>query len=288
MSRIFIPRRDSIGSMPTSRARPHEPRLNVRLRLAIVGVPMTDRSEPVSTADAPCGDDPVFSRLHCWHDSTARSGAEHMAWDQVLYDQAVEPWLRIYRWPTPEVTFGYFMRWDDVGPCLGSRPATRRWTGGGLVEHGDDWTFSLVVPRAHEPAEWSPRASYQQIHHTLLAALLAVATPNSAALALVATSPDQGPGGLCFERPVTADLLVGDRKAAGGAQRRGRNGLLHQGSLQMQNLDSRWIKEFAHRLATDVIEAPPPDQDQPWADWQFMSRQLVADRYGSHQWNRAR
>lgn len=228
----------------------------------------------------------MFRSLRCWHDAAARTGAEHMAWDQVIYERVTEPWLRIYRWPRPEVTFGYFMRWTEIEPLLAEgRAATRRWTGGGLVEHGEDWTFSLVVPRSCEPASWSPRTSYELIHAALLEALKTneIAAPGE--LALVGAAPDPGPGGLCFERPVTADLLIGDRKAAGGAQRRGRNGLLHQGSIRLTGLDEPWIARFSRLLAEQPTQVDP---EMIPADWHIMARQLVEDRYGSHLWNRAR
>jgi hypothetical protein len=37
----------------------------------------------------------------------------------------------------------------------------------------------------------------------------------------------------CFDEPVATDLLLGEQKIAGGAQRRRREGFLHQGSIQL-------------------------------------------------------
>ena len=72
------------------------------------------------------------------------------------------PLLRVYRWERPAVSFGYFERWEPVREKYPEREAVRRWTGGGVVLHGEDFTYSMLIPRAspasrHPPAVELPR-----------------------------------------------------------------------------------------------------------------------------------
>ena len=250
---------------------------------------------------------PELPGLCCWLDLEPRDGAWHMAWDQTLLEAVAGPWLRVYRWPREEVTFGYFMRWAEVEPRLQGRPATRRWTGGGLVEHGADWTFSLMIPRACLSADWSPRTSYRWLHRHLLEALRKMGAA-AGGLTLADRDTAASPGGACFERPVAADLMAGGRKVAGGAQRRGRLGLLHQGSLQWPALTSAWVAHFAGSLAREVewvggsdgapvtpaAAAPAGMMPSPMATatipaaWHTRARELTVERYACHSWTRAR
>src|ERR1700760_1542716 len=75
-----------------------------------------------------------------------RSAAENMALDEVLFLTAMCPVFRSYRWVRPSVSIGYFTPWNEVAARFPGRDLVRRWTGGGIVEHGQDFTYSLVCP----------------------------------------------------------------------------------------------------------------------------------------------
>ena len=86
-----------------------------------------------------------------------------MALDEALFQGTMEsglPILRIYQWQTPAVTFGYFGEYPDSE----SRPAIRRITGGGLVEHGEDVTLCLTIPAKSRAAKISVEERYRWIH----------------------------------------------------------------------------------------------------------------------------
>src|SRR5688500_17905926 len=86
--------------------------------------------------------------------SDARSAAENMAVDEALL-QWVASWtrpvLRFYSWSEPAATFGYFQKYTEIERMTSLRPLVRRPTGGGLVPHDADWTYSLVFPPS---ADW--------------------------------------------------------------------------------------------------------------------------------------
>jgi lipoate-protein ligase A len=169
----------------------------------------------------------LFSKLLAVLDPEPHSAPLNMAIDEILLRQADEPCLRIYRWSEPAVSFGYFERIDGVETMALGRDLVRRWTGGGIVEHGDDLTYTLLIPRGHPFFRYTAPESYRLIHEVIAGALadegmstqlVAVAAPSTAAA--------------CFTSPVQHDLVAGGIKIAGAAQRRTRWGLLHQGSIQ--------------------------------------------------------
>jgi len=188
---------------------------------------------------------PIFAKLEICRDATPRSAAVNMAIDEALLETAKVPSIRFYRWNSPALSFGYFGKFADVANYAPRRDLVRRWTGGGIVFHGDDLTYSIVIP-ANDPAfSESSMLIYEKIHCALRSALLA--NGERAELAPVAGVVDAGAaiidrGYTCFANPVRADVMVNGRKVAGAAQRRTRGGLLHQGSIQ---LATGWVRVAA-------------------------------------------
>ena len=94
----------------------------------------------------------VFDHLIYWNDVVPRKGSENMAVDQFLLERAQRyPILRVYQWSEPSISFGYFHKLEEVEltypPNGGLLNYVRRWTGGGIVDHRLDLTYTLVVPR---------------------------------------------------------------------------------------------------------------------------------------------
>ena len=104
-------------------------------------------------------------------DPEPHSAALNMARDEALVRTATCPVLRCYSWERPAVSFGYFEKWLDVARHWPNRELVRRWTGGGVVPHGDDLTYTLVVPSAHPFLALTPLQSYRAIHAALATVL---------------------------------------------------------------------------------------------------------------------
>ena len=82
----------------------------------------------------------LFQRLRICNDICPHSAAMNMAIDEALLETAVVPTIRFYRWGSPALSFGYFGKFSDVAIYAAERDLVRRWTGGGIVFHGDDLT----------------------------------------------------------------------------------------------------------------------------------------------------
>jgi lipoyl(octanoyl) transferase len=224
----------------------------------------------------------VFASLDVYHEAGAHSAAMNMAIDEALLESVAVPAIRFYHWQSSALSFGYFGRFVDVANCQGERDLVRRWTGGGIVFHGDDLTYSIVIPPSDPVFGESSTSIYEKIHRALADALAKtgqhaqLASPNSA------VADRRYSGRACFANPVRADVMIDSRKIAGAAQRRTRGGLLHQGSIQSVNLGNGLAERFARELSEQHGE-------------KLLSRPIleraskIAERkYGSNHWLKLR
>lgn len=194
----------------------------------------------------------VFEKLGLWVDPVPRDGPAQMACDEVLLACTEQPVLRVFRWDGPWVSIGYFVSWREAAGMGPGWPVCRRWTGGGVVVHAGDFTFALTAPRAEAWARLRPDESYRVLH-------VAVAT----ALRGTGCEPTLFDGEMkgaaaCFAGPVRYDVVDGARKVAGGAQRRTKRGLLHQGSIQQAGLDAGFGASLADALSCETTTWQPP------------------------------
>lgn len=161
--------------------------------------------------------------------------AFNMALDEALLEAAPrrgQPVLRFYGWIEPAATFGYFQRFSEVERATMLRPLIRRPTGGGLVPHDADWTYSLAFSAEHEWHSLRAEESYRRMHEWTRAAFARLGVQTE-----LATSCQKSAPGQCFVGHEKFDLLWHGRKIAGAAQRRTRTGWLIQGSVQPPPLD---------------------------------------------------
>src|SRR5512140_1481595 len=100
--------------------------------------------------------------------------AFNMALDEALLESMPslnQPVLRFYGWKQPAASFGYFQRYADVEALTPLRPLVRRPTGGGIVPHDRDWTYSVAIPVSHEWYSTTAVESYRRIHAWIQGAL---------------------------------------------------------------------------------------------------------------------
>lgn len=186
-----------------------------------------------------------------------RDPALNMAMDEALFLDAAArglPLLRFYAWSLPAATFGYSQHLAEVERQTLLRPLIRRPTGGGIVPHDRDWTYSLTVPPGHPWFELHARDSYRTIHEWIVRAFTTLGIHSELAPCCLPSSPGQ-----CFVGHELFDVLWGGRKIAGAAQRRNRHGLLIQGSVQppspVEQQRSSWERAMLHSAPSDYFTA---------------------------------
>ncbi|MDQ2658924.1 MAG: lipoate--protein ligase family protein [Verrucomicrobiota bacterium] len=211
-----------------------------------------------------------LAALEVYFDGAERSASMNMAMDEALLESAQAPALRFYGWRRPALSFGYFGTFADVANESAEREIVRRWTGGGIVPHGNDLTYSLILPQ--NISVRSARAVYTYVHEAILSAF-----GRTGEVSLAETSAPKM-SDACFANPVIADVLVGNRKIAGAAQRRTRAGLLHQGSIQYEALPRDFREAFAQALCPQWVRrnfAP---------ELIARARMLNEEKYATNEW----
>jgi lipoate-protein ligase A len=246
----------------------------------------------------------IAMTLHVLPDRTG-GAAENMALDFLLlqrYPEPAAPRLRHYGWRRPSFTFGYSQKLAWVRERLPAGPPVdlcRRATGGGIVDHREDWTYALIVPRGHELEAARASESYRAVHESLVAALLTQGVP--AALKSAVGPPvglpveprEGGPAGVCFESAEVHDVVnrATGAKIAGAAQKRNKRGLLFQGSVWRPAAEGtagggrfdwdRFGGDFGDRLAALLgAEAAPT----PWPELNEGEVEGLIDQYASADW----
>jgi len=219
----------------------------------------------------------MLAQLHVYDDLEPKPAALNMAVDEALLIDATAPILRFYRWGRPSLSFGYFGRYAEVENQAARRDIVRRWTGGGIVLHGDDLTYSIIVPRTHLSFLRSSLEVYREVHEAMRRALEA----NRIAVTL-AERPAPKVSEDCFANPVRSDVLVGDIKIAGAAHRRSRFGLLHQGSIQRPDLPEKFRDDFARNLCETFERTTPEPASLARAE------EIAVAKYGTAAWLKRR
>lgn len=217
--------------------------------------------------------------------SAPAAAAVNMATDETLL-QAMpvlqRPVLRWYGWTEPAATFGYFQHYADVSALTPLRPLVRRPTGGGIVPHDRDWTYSLVFPAGHDWHRLRAIESYRAVHSWLRDAFAELGVQT-----FLAPTPRKSSAGQCFVGYEEADLLLGTSKIAGAAQRRNRLGLLIQGSVQPPDglARARWEEAMLAVMARQGTQWSPLELSD---ELQQVVMQLAREKYGTDAFNRKR
>src|SRR5436309_12484339 len=238
----------------------------------------------------------LFAALDIYYNDDEHSAAMNMAIDEALLDSVAVPSIRFYRWRSSALSFGYFGRFADVADYAGERDLVRRWTGGGIVFHEEDLTYSIVIPPGDPVFSESSMSIYEKIHRALCNAF--AANGERVELAPVAGVVDAGTAKLakgtgvsepsynidrgysCFANPVRADVMMDGRKIAGAAQRRTRRGVLQQGSIQGFTLKTDLAQKFSQALSANCSEFKITKVILKQA------QELAQQKYGTDSWLR--
>ena len=166
-------------------------------------------------------------------------GAWNMAVDEMLLERAQDQataCLRFYGWSEPTLSLGYFQTYTDrqEHPPSRSCAAVRRLTGGGAILHDAELTYSIVLPGSH-PLATRRDELYQGVHGCLVEALGRLGIAAQLCMVSDKTGADKIASArepfLCFQRRSPGDVLIGQTKVCGSAQRRRNGAVLQHGSL---------------------------------------------------------
>ena len=147
--------------------------------------------------------------------------------------------LHFYDWNAPCLTYGYF---TDLARHLNLEALqhyglqkARRPTGGGIIFHLSDLAFSVLIPAYHPCFSLNTWDNYAFINQKVAKAV-AYFTSQSLQPQLLNQEPlglNQESHAFCMAKPTQYDLMINEKKVGGAAQRRTKQGLLHQASLSL-------------------------------------------------------
>lgn len=205
--------------------------------------------------------------------------------------------FRHYGWTEPAITFGYSQHYEEVARQVPDGVALcRRMTGGGIVDHRNDWTYMLVIDRMATPANFSSSELYATIHTALSKALSAQALATILAPCprkCSETRTEQRGPEQCFIQPVQNDVLGTDgRKIAGAAIKKIRQGLLIQGSvdrnalpeaIDFASLHGQFVERLVDTLST---QRQQPQDLRPVFQSEIIEREK--EKFASVDWTKRR
>jgi lipoate-protein ligase A len=167
-------------------------------------------------------------------------GARNMALDEAIL-ASVEagqspPTIRVYGWSPPCISLGHSQdparELDLEAVADRGYDVVKRATGGRAVLHIDELTYSVIARADAEPWCATQSLSYRAISQAVAQAL----SETGFGVTLDRGYPVEKPQPLramtpCFSSTARSEVVFGDRKVVGSAQRRTREAFLQHGSI---------------------------------------------------------
>ncbi len=224
-----------------------------------------------------------------------------MALDEALLEAAQRDGVatvRFYSWSEPTLSLGYFQAEADRAQhrVSGNCAFVRRASGGGAILHDRELTYSIVLPGNHFLQHRSGEL-YDAAHESLVETLeeLGIRATRFAGSREAGEKPF-----LCFQRREPGDVLAGEFKIGGSAQRRQHGAVLQHGSVllarsefapelpgieelfsrevKIEMLVSEWRPRLEARLKAEFSPAILPESTLAAA------REIERSKFGNSAW----
>jgi lipoyl(octanoyl) transferase len=170
------------------------------------------------------------------------------------------PTLRIYGWDPAALSLGYSqdaINELDIEYCdRVDLPFVRRLTGGGIIRHADEITYSLVCSREDLGAPEQAALSYKVICAFLIMFYKKLGLEAAFACDSAESSETLGePSVLCFAAKEKYDIVVNGMKIGGSAQKRSRDVIFQHGSIPMAPIEKTGLDFLRDKSAAGRITA---------------------------------
>lgn len=182
-------------------------------------------------------------------DTGVASAEENMRLDGSMLETVQQPILHFYEWERPSITYGHFIEPSKFLNLSSTEQkgidCARRPTGGGIVFHLWDLAFSVLVPAQSNFFSLNTLDNYAFVNQAVLRAVqkflgekkdLSLTPQDLAAVRDVCKR-------FCMAQPTKYDVVLQGRKIAGAAQRKTRQGFLHQGTIALMMPEMDILKD---------------------------------------------
>ncbi len=190
-------------------------------------------------------------------ESKASSARWNMAVDEALlrtFKEGDLPIFRLYEWEEPSLSIGRFsdplevLYWESVEKA--GMAYVRRMTGGGILVHGDDLSYTLIVPESFARKK-GVKESYRHLCSFLLAFYRQFGLDADFA----------GERGcrvehtdVCLAGKENYDIVIDGRKIGGNAQRHTHAAMLQHGTVPLRIDRSCFEPFFQNETGFDRVE----------------------------------
>ncbi|NOX15136.1 MAG: lipoate--protein ligase family protein [Epsilonproteobacteria bacterium] len=170
-------------------------------------------------------------------DSPRLGAKENMAIDESLLSKCQdEPIFRVYSWEENSFTIGRFQKIEDIKDWQRyGKNWAKRVTGGGLLLHGFDLSYSIILP-TKLLGKKSVKQSYEYLCEFLLNFYKKLGLETNWAKDIFANSLSHS--SFCQEGFEPYDIIIDGKKIGGNAQKRTKKLILQHGSIPLKT-DSR-------------------------------------------------
>jgi lipoate-protein ligase A len=179
----------------------------------------------------------------------------NMAVDESLlenYSKTEMPVLRIYGWKPAGFSVGFSQDTSavlDLQKCKSNNiPVVKRLTGGTIIFHDNEITYSLVCSQSDIPKASTVKEGYKHICQGLIDFYGRFRL--DARFSLYALQAFKNKSAFCFASCQDYDIMINGKKIGGNAQRRKKHLILQHGSIPL-GLDVKKINRF---LKEDIIK----------------------------------
>jgi lipoate-protein ligase A len=177
-----------------------------------------------------------------------------------LKDQAI---LHFYEFEKKSFTYGHFIdikkfididKLKDLDIDFAKRP-----TGGGIVFHIWDIAFSFLMPKNCKYFFLDPLKNYEFVNNLTLNALNEF-LKEPYFLKKEIKKDNLNSNSFCMAKPTKFDLIYNNKKILGAAQRRKKNGYLHQASICLVKPDINLLNEIIldKKVSLDILNSSFP------------------------------
>lgn len=186
------------------------------------------------------------------------SAVRNMSVDERMFARYLQdgvPVLRVYRWKSPSFTYGVSQQPSDgldLARCAADGIGiAKRMTGGGILFHHDEITYSFVCSRNDVGEPEGTLVSYRQICAFLIRFYSSLGLTASFALESPRFSAHSAAHDLCSASHEKYDIVIAGRKIGGNAQKRSRHAVFQHGSVPV-SVDWRYVRRYAPGLPADI------------------------------------
>jgi lipoate-protein ligase A len=183
-------------------------------------------------------------------DTGTRNAAANMALDAALLadlKDEEDAILHLYDWEGDAATYGHFIDPDNFlnmdGVSRSALDLAKRPTGGGIIFHNCDLAFSVLVPSTHPAFSTNPLENYAFVNTRVIWAIGQILDLSAELLPEEPQPLDVYCKSFCMAKPTKYDVMIQGKKIGGAAQRKTRDGYLHQGSIAIGFLPESYLRD---------------------------------------------